>query len=421
MARNNYTVNMIFGLTPGSFAVVLSLAGIVCIGLSVLHTLEGAELPFLPDNVFLKHVIFLSLSVLMALILRSVNYLRIGRYSYLLFLITVALLFSVLIFGWLGKYISIVGRIFPNINGSFRWIRLGFIQVQPSEFFKVAYILALSRFLRFKRNVYSLRALLGPFLFTLIPVVLILLEPDLGTVMLLLPSLLMILFAIGVRGRDIIVIVLLMTICSPGLFFLLKPYQRARIAGVLVQSSSVRKLLSEHDTLKSIIYPGKRLSRWYLEPEGYQLYHSKMAIGSGGLSGFDDGAGPFFTGKRRFPHCHNDFVYSMVVQKFGVIGGISLIVLYLVFLVGLSEIASRVSEPFGKLIVIGTIALVSVQVSINISMTLGLMPITGITLPFVSYGGSSLLTYFMLVGLSGSVDKFNPPVLSGKAFEKTEK
>ncbi len=409
---------MIFGLTPASWAVGIAIAGIVFIGLVVLYTLERADLPFLPDNVFFKHIVFLGLSILTACILRSVNYLRIGHYAYLLFAITLAMLAAVLVFGWIGRFVPLVGNIFPNINGSFRWIRLGIIQIQPSEFFKIAYILALARFLRFEKNVYSLRALLGSFVFTLIPIVLILLEPDLGTVMLLLPTLLIILFAIGVRGRNIFIIILLMIISAPGLFFLLKPYQRARIAGVFIQSATVRNFLADHKKIKAIIYPGKRLEKWYLEPEGYQLYHSKMAIGSAGLMGFSDNTGAFFTGKRRFPHCHNDFVFSMVVQKFGVIGASFLIILYLILLVGLAEIASRVAEPFGKLIVIGTIAMIMVQTTINISMTLGLMPITGITLPFVSYGGSSLLTYFILIGLSLSVDRTNPPVLSPKAFEK---
>ncbi len=415
--RRNYSVNMIFGFTPASWAIWLSIGGIIFIGSSVLYTLERVELPFLPDNVFSKHIVFLIISIIIALILRSVNYLRIGRYVYVLFALSLVMLLAVLVFGWIGRYVPFISKFFPNINGSFRWIRLGVIQVQPSELFKIVYILALARFLRFKKNVYSLGALLGPFVFTLIPVVLILLEPDLGTVMLLLPTLLMILFAIGVRGRDVFVIVVLVIVSAPALFFMLKPYQRARVAGVFIQSESVRKFLSEHKEFKDLIYPNKRLERWYLEPEGYQLYHSKMAIGSGGLFGLSADSSPFFTGKRRFPHCHNDFVFSIVVQKFGVIGGVGLIVLYLVLLIGLAEIASRVSEPFGKLIVIGVIALISVQASINIAMTVGLMPITGITLPFVSYGGSSLLTYFILIGLAGSVDRVNPPVLAPKPFE----
>ncbi len=415
--RKSYDVNLIFGITPASLAILLSLCGIVFLGAVVLYGLENAELPFLPDNIFTKHIVFLCISLIACFLVRSMNYLRIGRYAYLLFVCSVFLLGMVLFFGWVGRYVPIVAKVFPNINGSYRWIRFGIVQVQPSEFFKIVYVLVLARYLRYKSNVYSLRALLGLFLFTLVPIVLILFEPDLGPVMLLLPVLLIILFSVGVKGRDVFIMVVLMILSAPGLFFMLKPYQRARIAGVFIQSESVRKFLSEHKRLKDVIYPDKRIERWYLEPEGYQLYHSKMAIGSGGMTGVAMGISPFFTGKRRFPHCHNDFIFAMIVQRFGVLGGVSLILLYFILLVGLAEIASRVAEPFGKLIVIGVMAIISVQASINIAMTLGLMPITGITLPFVSYGGSSLLTYFVLIGLAGSVDRINPAILSRKPFE----
>ena len=113
---------MIFGLTPASWAVGFSLVGIVFIGLVVLFTLEQSDLPFLPDNVFLKHILFLCISIISAIVLRSLNYLHIGRYAYLLFAITLAMLGAVLVFGWIGRFVPIVGNIFPNINKSRRTI-----------------------------------------------------------------------------------------------------------------------------------------------------------------------------------------------------------------------------------------------------------------------------------------------------------
>ncbi len=414
---NIQKTNTIFGLHPDIFVVLTSVIGLVFIGLVTLRSIENADLPFIPNNIFARQIAYLIFSVLVSSILISTNYLRIGRYAYLLFSLTLVALLLLLLLGRLGRKITFLSSVFPNINGAYRWIRLGPIQFQPSEFLKITYILALARFLRFKKNVKSIKALLGPFIFTLIPITLIILEPDLGTVMLLIPTLLTIMFIIGVRIRDILIIIILSLISTPGLFMLLRPYQRARIAGIFVQSEKVREFLKKHKKIKDIIYPNKDLSRWYLAPEGYQLYHSKMAIGSANLVNINPSSSPFLKGRRRFPHSHNDFIFPMVVQRFGLIGGYFLLVLYLTLILGLGEIAFRVTEPFGRLIVVGSLSLVFIQSFVNIAMTTGLMPITGITLPFVSYGGSSLLTYFILISLCISVGRFNPPTLTPKPFE----
>ncbi len=412
MVRKNF-----FGLSVASWAIVLSILGLTSMGLTMLWSFNHNGLAHVPAGVFQKHLVFFCISAIAALLIRNIPYFALGKFVYPIFAVTLIMLAAVLIFGHLGLYVSFLKKIFPNVNGSYRWIRLDIIQVQPSEFLKITYILALARYLRFRKNYRKLRGLIGPFILTIIPMVLILLEPDLGTVMLLVPVLLIMLYAAGARLRHLLVIILLIICSLPAMFAIMKPYQRTRIAGLFLQSPAARIWLKRHPGVTNIVYPHKRIDRWYLQPEGYQLYHSKMAVGSGGIMGYGLSNGPFLNENRRLPHCHNDFIFAMIANQFGLFGTVSVILLYLILSIGLTEIAAKTAEPFGKLILVGTASIIGTQAMINIAMSVGMMPITGVTLPFVSYGGSSLLTYFILIGLALSVDASQPAHLGPKPFE----
>ena len=404
-----------FHYSPASWAIILATLTLAVLGLLVMQRLSEGMWGDEARGWLEKQAIFLAVSVLAAILLGSTNYLRVGRWAYPLFALTLAMLLAVLVFGYLGRYVSVVGKIFPAINFSHRWIRLGFFQLQPSEFLKITYILGLARYLRYRKNYRQLSGFIGPFAFTLLPIVLILLEPDLGTAMLLLPVMLIMLFAAGAKIRHLAAVVLMILVAGPMLFFwVMKDYQRERITGVLLQSARVRTYLQEHPGLKQKIYP-EPMRRWLLT-EGYQLERAKLAMGSGGVLGYDRATGPD-AASPRLPECHNDFIFSMIGHIFGLIGTVSVVLLYVILSVGLIEIASIISEPFGRLIAVGTFAMIVTQALLNMAMTLGLTPITGVTLPFVSYGGSSLLTYFILAGLALSVDRTRPIMIAPKPFE----
>ncbi len=415
--KNLTSKNAFLGLSMAGTAVFLGVLGLVFVSLLMMWAIDSAEMPFTPDNLFRNQLIYIVAGFVIMLVVRQINYLRLGDLAYPLFLITLLLLAAVLVLGFIGRYVSFVGAICPNINGSYRWIRLPFFQIQPSEFIKITYILGLAMYLRYRKNYRQLGGLLGPFALTLLPMILILLEPDLGTVMLLLPVLLIMLYAAGAKIRHLMTIILLMLCSIPIMFTIMQPYQRSRVVGVVMQSPATREWMKKHPKVKNFIYPDKNLDQWAMSPEGYHLNNSKSAIGSGGITGCGYGLGAYIDGTKRLPECHNDFVFAIISHQFGTIGSVSVILLYLIIATGLVEIAGTCAEPLGRLIAVGILSILLVQAGINIGMTLGLMPITGVTLPFVSYGGSSMLTFFTLVGLALSVDNYRPINIGPKPFE----
>jgi rod shape determining protein RodA len=413
------TQTTIFGISAASAAVLLGVAGLLAFSLSTIRAIDLADFPtgLVPQNVLRTHVIYLGTALAAMFIIRALNYQRIGDWAYLIFIVMLILLAAVLVLGIAGQYIPALGRTIPKINGSYRWIRILGFQFQPSEFIKIAYILGLARYLRYRNNYRRLEGLIGPFAFTMLPMVLIILEPDLGTVLLLLPVLLIMLYAAGAKIKHLAAIIVLIAISGPILFALMKDYQKSRVAGVLLQTQTNRDWIANHPKIKDILFRDKNLDRWNQSPEGYHLFNSKAAIGSAGLFGFGYGKGPYLEGNKRIPECHNDFIFAMICHQFGFVGAIAIVLLYLVVAVGLTDIAGDVSEPFGRLVAVGVLAMLLTQAGTNIGMTLGLMPITGVTLPFISYGGSSLLTYFTLIGFALSVDRARPIHIGPRPFE----
>jgi len=265
-----------------------------------------------------------------------------------------------------------------TINGANRWIPLGFMNFQPSEIMKIAMILCLARYMQYRDNHRTWVGLTVPFGLTLLPVILIVKQPDLGTALLFLPILFAVLFIAGARGRHLLIIVG-MAACSVPLmfFFVLREYQRGRIIAFLKQSE-----VNSPAAMNEL----------------YQLIQSKLAIGSGGWfgRGWMEGA---MTQLNFLPVRTTDFIFSVIGEEVGFIGLMAVLGLFFLLFVSALGIADRQKEPAGRLIVIGAVALLATQLYINTAMTIGLMPITGLTLPFVSYGGSSLIASFMLIGL----------------------
>lgn len=354
-----------------------------------------------------KQVVFALVGVAGFVAANLVNYRRLGMVSHWLYAGILVLLALLLV----SRYVVALPFI-PEINGAHRWIRvdIGSRQlpaVQPSELCKIAYILALAWYLRYRSNYRNFRALVGPFVLTLIPMVLILLEPDLGTMLLMMPVLFTMLFVAGARVRHLVLIILLAVAVSPALWFRMRPYQRTRISGVLLQSDWVREKAEENSTVSRILVGGKFTERRWKNDWGYHLIRSKIAVASGGLTGSGLGRGPFV--KYNFlPERHNDFIFSVIAHQGGFLGCVAFLGLYIIVVAAGLEIAANNTDPFARLLAVGITAMFMVQIIVNVGMTLGLMPVTGLTLPFVSYGGSSLLVNMIAVGLLNNVGRCRP-------------
>jgi rod shape determining protein RodA len=195
----------------------------------------------------------------------------------------------------------------------------------------------------------------------------------------------------------------------------IKGYQRARVTAVLLQSDRLRQAIIDQPDSYGFL-AGRRQAIEWAAASGYQLVHSKNAIGSGGVLGQGWGQGVYVR-SALLPDRHNDFVFALIGHQFGWAGCLLVLACYLVIVVSSAWIASATVEPYGRLLAVGVLTLIAAQMIINVGMTIGLMPITGMTLPFVSYGGSSMLTNFAAVALLISVSQHQPFLLETRPFE----
>jgi len=365
-----------------------------------------------------KQLIFAAIGAIGFVAANLLNYRRFGAASYWIYA-AVLLLLALLL---LDKLIDI--PFVPVINNARRWLRIGtastFVQVQPSELCKLAYILALAWYLRYRSNYNSFRALIGPFALTVLPMLLILLEPDLGTVLLMMPILFTMLFVAGAKVKHLVTIVLMALLVSPLLWGQMRPYQRTRISSILLQNDWVRQKAEKYPALAGIMVGrDRKFTTWQKQWEsdwGYHLIRSKFAVASGGLGGYGFRKGPF--AKYDFlPSRHNDFIFAMIAHQWGFLGSLAIIGLYVILIGCGLEIAVRNTDPFARLLAIGIVAMFAVEFIVNVGMTMGLMPITGLTLPLVSYGGSSLLVSMVSVGLLNNLGRQWPFTVAPKSFQ----
>lgn len=262
--------------------------------------------------------------------------------------------------------------VFPARWGARRWIPLGILFFQPSELAKVATILALARYLVTSQTYRTLRGLIIPFLLTLLPLGLILKEPDLGTSLLFLPVLYAMLFAAGARLRHLLFVALMGVIVSPVFWNAISAEQRSRITAIFQQQDGRTPVVGKAD--------------------GYHLHQSKQVLSLGGFAG-SQWQGTRLTDPAAYylPACRTDFILCMVGERWGWIGSCTVLTLYMVLFGAGLRVAARTRDPFCRLVAVGITVLMAAQTVINTGMTVGLLPITGITLPLLSYGGSSLL------------------------------
>jgi rod shape determining protein RodA len=291
-----------------------------------------------------------------------VSYKRFDQYAYTAYAICIFLLVAVLL---AGKVVA----------GSKRWLVFGPISLQPSELAKVAVILVLARY--YSRTVSTkgmrLRDLVTPMVLIAVPFFLIVKQPDLGTAVIILLIAASLTVFIKIEKRAMIAIVSFGTVTIPMIWMLLKGYQKQRILTFLEP---------DRDPLGA----------------GYHIIQSKIAIGSGMLSGKG-----FLKGTQNalsfLPEHQTDFIFSVLAEDWGFIGSAAVLLIYLILIVWSLNIAHGCRDPFGALLAIGITALISWEVFINIGMVMGLMPVVGIPLPFISYGGSAILCMMVCIGI----------------------
>jgi rod shape determining protein RodA len=292
------------------------------------------------------------------------NYRRWRPWSYAVFAVSLALLAAV--------------YLFAPVNGVRRWIHFGPLSAQPSEFAKVAFVLALARYLMHRENYRRLRGLLVPLAIAMVPVLLVMREPDLGTAAVFVPVLFAMLFAAGVRRSDLAWLLVVGILLLPLLWTQMSGEQKSRVTAVFHQPSAGER-------------PGS---------DGYQLYQAKQVLALGGTWGSLLG-GPATEDHAayRLPYAESDFIFCMLGERLGLAGLGLVLTLYGVLVWRAAAIAAATREPFGRLVATGVATLLAVQVLINTGMAVGLLPVKGLPLPLVSYGGSGLLAHAIALGL----------------------
>ena len=328
-----------------------------CIGVAMLYSAANGDMSPWAGKHLQRFLFCLVLAVLIALVDTRIFL----RSAYFLYILNLALLLAVELAGHVGM-------------GAQRWIDLYFIKLQPSELMKVVLILALARYFHGRtfeeigRPIY----LVIPILIVLSPVILVMRQPDLGTAGMILIIGSTIFFLAGVRLWKFIVLFLTGLASIPIAWQFLLEYQKKRI---------LIFLNPESDPLGA----------------GYHLLQSKIALGSGGILGKG-----FLNGSQShlnfLPEKQTDFIFTMLAEEFGLFGGLFVILLFFIIIGYGYVISFHINNKFGRLVTLGMTTAIFLYVFINIGMVMGLIPIVGVPLPFISYGGTSLLAAMMAVG-----------------------
>jgi cell division protein FtsW (lipid II flippase) len=360
-----------------------------------------------------RQLVFLGVAVACMTLFQAVDYRTIGKLSWGFYLLSLLLVLYTVVGGLLDArgMTPLPGT--KIIKGACNWIRFGSMSLQPAELMKVAFIMVLARYLRFRSNYRTFKGLLPPFALALVPLVLILKQPDLGTALVFIPILFAMLFVAGAKVSHLLAIVLIGASFVPIAWMAGRdpkgdPYSRVpgfKYLPTLIkdyQRNRVRALFTGDDDPAT------------LKKENFQTYRAMTAFASGGPTGKGPGQIPV---GRNVPEAHNDMVFALIGEQFGFLGSVVVLGAYIVLFAAGIEISAATKEPFGRLIALGIVAMLAGQTFINLMVATRLMPVTGVTLPFVSYGGSSLLASYMAVGLLLNVGQNRPLVMARESFE----
>jgi len=357
-----------YSFDPVMLTAVILLAGI---GLVAVYSASSilAEQRYGDHYYYLrKQIMFCLLGFIIMILAKNINYLFYRRFVYF-FLVSSVILLGLLLVPELGM----------RVGGAQRWFRVGFISIQPAEIVKLS--LAIFVAYAMNKNLETMgtfkHGLLPHIVVGMVVIILILLQPDLGTAVIIGSWMLILLFIGGVNLGQLVV---LLGLATPVVFYL-------------------------------ISHTAYRLNRWwaFLNPWedprgiGFQIVHSFLAFGSGGLMGV--GLGNSKQKLLYLPEPHTDFILAIIAEEIGFIGVSILLVLFSLIIIRGINIALRAPELFGTYLAMGISCMLAVQVIVNMGVVMALLPTKGLTLPFISYGGSSLIVNFIGVGILMNISK----------------
>ncbi|MBT9140719.1 MAG: Peptidoglycan glycosyltransferase MrdB [Dehalococcoidia bacterium] len=344
------------------FLLLLSVFAIVLLSLLIISSATMDSLA--GDPFFVKRqATWFFVSFIALLVVINIDYTQFYRVTHYLYGLNLLLLLAVFLLGREG-------------GGAQRWIDLGFFNLQPSEFAKLFIIISLARHLAAREgNFASIFSVIPTFLHVSLPMGMIFLQPNLGTALVFIAIMFGMLFMAGAKAKHLLLYVVgSLVVGLPLLWQVLRDYQRMRL---------ISFISPERDALSG----------------AFQQIQSVIAVGSGGVWG----RGWFAEGTQSSLSFtlepHTDFIFSVLAEQIGFAGGVVLILLYVFLTFRVIRIAAVAKDTFGMLICIGVASMLLFQILINIGMTVGVMPVTGLPLPFMSYGGSSLLMNMLSIGL----------------------
>ena len=341
-----------------SFSYVMFIVILAAIGIVMLYSAANGNWNPWANNQLIRFG--MGFAVMIVLALTDIKLLL--RYAYIFYFITLILLVVVEVAGHTGM-------------GATRWINLGFIKLQPSEFMKIAMVLVLARYFHTSslQSIESVRGIIPPLLMAIFPAFLIVLQPDLGTALMLIFTTAAMFFAVGVQIWKFVVVFIGGLVTIPFAWHFLHDYQQNRV---------LTFLNPERDPLGA----------------GYHIIQSKIALGSGGVFGKG-----FLKGSQShlnfLPEKHTDFIFTMLSEEFGLVGAVLVVILNILILAYSYSFALKSTSYFGKLLAIGLATNYFMYVFINIAMVLGLLPVVGIPLPLISYGGTVMLSIMASFGI----------------------
>ncbi len=375
-----------------AWLVVLASLGLSLVGVYAIDVAESVQPHgFLElGRIASRQAVFVAAGVVAACVVAVPNYRWYGAASWVLLAFSVGLLVFLLI-------PFVPASIVHPRNGARAWINFGPADFQPSELAKIVFVLVISWYLRFKSNHRTFKGLFPPAVITFVPVSLILLQPDLGQAMLFIPVLFAVLVAAGAKLKHLSLIVLCAFMAGPTTYPLLKPHQKQRIVGLLWQFEGSNAQADQDINMQSVT--------------------AQRMVGAGGVAGAGDEHSRMLLKYNALPERHTDMIYAVICSRFGLLGGLGVLGLYLVWVVGALLTAGVCREPFGRLTIVGLTAFMAAQVFINVGMNLGVLPIIGITLPYLSHGGSSMLTVWLMAGLIVNIAIHHPRKTMRKSFE----
>jgi rod shape determining protein RodA len=385
--------------------IVIPLLGLLALGLIALYSssytaMEQGQVV----NYFFKQCIWAGFGLFLILAIILIPNKWIFDSAYILYGLSLALLALVILFGRSGQGVE-------------RWLQIGPIYLQPSEFAKLATILAVAKFISKEEvDLNSVKDFFLASLFILLPFILIIKQPDLGTAMVFAALALPMFFWAGLKSGNLFLILMpfLVMLASFSFFtflilmvvLVIYLFYTRRVKIVIVSNFLINVLMGLiTPVLWNNLKPYQRNRiKVFVNPEadpqgaGYQIIQSKVAIGSGGGfgKGFMEGSQ---TQLRFLPEQHTDFIYAVIGEEFGFIGILLGLILFFTLLFRGVQIAGFVRNRFNSIVSIGIVTVLSFHVVVNIGMTIGLLPVTGLPLPFISYGGSALLTDMLMIGI----------------------